>query len=116
MGRQKEIDTSMYFCPREDGANYGKVGPDNQIISGGTYGKDHRQLLKCKVCGRRLSARRGTPLFGLKADEAIFCDVIACLVGVTAFGPRLGSRKSTKTRSRLGWTKHPNTSKRSLVT
>lgn len=80
MGRKKEIDTSMYFCPREDCANYGRVGPDNQIIGGGTYGKDHRQLLKCKVCGRRFSARRGTPLFGLKADEAIFYDVIACLV------------------------------------
>jgi transposase-like protein len=80
MGRRKEIDTSMYFCPHEDCSNYGKVGADNQVIGGGTYGKDHRQLLKCKVCGRRFSARRGTPLFGLKADEAIFYDVVACLV------------------------------------
>ena len=80
MGRRKEIDTSMYFCPHDDCRNYGKVGPDNQVIGGGTYGKDHRQLLKCKVCGRRFSARRGTPLFGLKADDSIFYDVIACLV------------------------------------
>jgi transposase-like protein len=79
MGRKKQIDTSMYFCPREDCSNYGKVGPDNQITGGGTYGKHHRQLLKCKVCGRRFSVRRGTPLFDLKADEETFYDVIACL-------------------------------------
>lgn len=48
MGRRKEIDTSMYLCPHKDCTNYGKVGSDNQVIGGGTYGKDHRQLLKCK--------------------------------------------------------------------
>ena len=80
MGRKKQIDTSMYFCPHEDCSNYGKVGTDNQIIGGGTYGKQRTQLLECKVCGRRFSARRGTPLFDLKADEALFYDVIACLV------------------------------------
>jgi len=79
MGRKKEIDTSMYFCPRKDCSNYGKVGPNNQIIGGGTYGKDHRQLLKCKLCGHRFSARRGTALFDLKADEETFYGVIACL-------------------------------------
>ena len=30
MGRKKQIDTSMYFCPHTDCPNYGKVGPDNQ--------------------------------------------------------------------------------------
>jgi transposase-like protein len=79
MGRKKQIDTSMYFCPHEDCSNYGKVGTDNQIIGAGTYGKHHTQLLKCNVCKRRFSARRGTPLFDLKADEEIFYDVIACL-------------------------------------
>ncbi len=33
MGRKKQIDTSMYFCPHNDCPNYGKVGPDNQIVS-----------------------------------------------------------------------------------
>ena len=79
MGRKKEIDTSRYFCPHEDCSNYGKVGTDNLIIGTGTYGKHQTQLLKCKVCGRRFSARRGTPLFDLKADEETFYDVIACL-------------------------------------
>jgi len=79
MGRKKQIDTSMYFCPHEDCSNYGKVGTDNQIIGAGTYGKHHTQLLKCNVCKRRFSARRGTPLFDLKADEETFYDVIACL-------------------------------------
>jgi transposase-like protein len=79
MGRKKQIDTSMYFCPHEDCSNYGKVGTDNQVIGAGTYGKRQTQLLKCNVCGRRFSARRGTPLFDLKADEELFYDVIACL-------------------------------------
>lgn len=79
MGRKKQMDTSMYFCPHEDCSNCGKVGTDNQIIGAGTYGKHQTQLLKCNVCGRRFSARRGTPLFDLKADEETFYDVIACL-------------------------------------
>lgn len=79
MGRKKQIDTSMYFCPHEDCSNYGKVGTDNQIIGAGAYGKRQTQLLECKVCGRRFSARRGTPLFDLKADEELFYGVIACL-------------------------------------
>ena len=79
MGRKKRLDTSLYFCPYKDCSNYGKVGVDNQIIGAGSYGKRRTQLLKCKVCQRRFSARRGTPLFGLKADEETFYDVIACL-------------------------------------
>jgi transposase-like protein len=79
MGRKKQMDTSMYFCPYEGCSNYGKAGADNQIIGAGCYGKHQTQLLKCKVCKRRFSARRGTPLFGLKADEQTFYDVIACL-------------------------------------
>ena len=50
MGRKKQIDTSMYFCPHEDCSNYGQVGTDNQIIGAGTYGKQQTQLLECKVC------------------------------------------------------------------
>lgn len=79
MGRKKQLDTSMHFCPYEDCTNYGKVGPDNQITGAGCYGKHQTQMLKCNVCQRRFSARRGTPLFGLKTDEQIFYDVIACL-------------------------------------
>jgi len=79
MSRKKQIDTSMYFCPYEDCANYGKVGTDNRITASGRYGKHRTQLLKCNVCQRRFSARRGTPLFDLKADEETFYDVIACL-------------------------------------
>jgi transposase-like protein len=79
MGRKKQIDTSMYFCPHTDCPTYGKVGPDNQIVGAGRYGKATSQLLRCKVCGRTFSARRGTSLFGLKASEETFYDVIACL-------------------------------------
>jgi transposase-like protein len=79
MGRKKQIDTSMYFCPNKDCSNYGKVGPDNHVIGAGRYGKQQTQMLKCKVCNQRFSARRGTPLFDLKADEQTFYDVIACL-------------------------------------
>jgi len=89
MSPKKQIDTSMFFCPFEECSNYGKVGADNQIIGSGCYGKHQTQLLKCKVCQRRFSARRGTPLFDLKADEQTFYDVIACLAegnGIRATG------------------------------
>jgi transposase-like protein len=79
MGGKKRIDTSLYFCSNEGCSNNGKVGSDNQIIGAGRYGKHQAQLLKCKVCGQRFSARRGTPLFDLKTDEQTFYDVIACL-------------------------------------
>jgi len=98
MGRKKQIDTSMYFCPHTDCYNYGKVGPDNQIVGAGRYGKANTQLLRCKVCGRTFSARRGTPLFGLKASEETFYDVIACLAegnGIRATARIKGVDKDT---------------------
>jgi len=101
MNRKKQIDTSLYFCPREDCSNYGKVGTDNQIIGSGCYGKHQTQLLKCKVCGRTFSARRGTPLFDLKADEQTFYEVIACLAegnGIRATGRIKGVDKDTVAR------------------
>ncbi len=79
MGGKKRIDTSMYFCPYPDCSNHGKVGPANQIIGAGCYGKQKTQLLKCKVCDRTFSEGRGTPLFNLKAGEETFYDVIAWL-------------------------------------
>ena len=45
MGRKKQIDASMYFCPHTDCPNYGKVGPDNQIVGAGRYGKANTQLV-----------------------------------------------------------------------
>ena len=80
MGRKKQLDTTMYFCPYQDCTNYGKMGTDNRITGAGRYGPRQTQMLKCNVCRRRFSARRGTPLFDLKADEQAFYDVIACLV------------------------------------
>jgi transposase-like protein len=100
MGRKKQLDTSPYFCPYEDCTNYGKVGSDNQIIGAGRYGKHDTQMLKCDVCGRRFSARRDTPLFGLKADEQVFYDVIACLAegnGIRATARIKGVDKDTVT-------------------
>lgn len=98
MGRKKTIDTSMYFCPDEECSNYGVVGSDNQIIGAGCYGKNQTQLLKCKVCKKAFSARRGTPLFDLKAEEEIFYRTIGCLVegnGIRATGRIMGIDKDT---------------------
>ncbi len=98
MGRKKQIDTSMYYCPHPDCLNYGKVGPDNQIVGAGRYGQEKTQLLRCKVCHRTFSARRGTPLFGRKAREETFYDVIACLVegnGIRATARIKGVDKDT---------------------
>ncbi len=77
MGRKKQMDTSTYFRPHTDCPNYGQVGPDNRIVGTGRYGKANTQLLRCKVCHRTFSARRATPLFGLKAGEGTFYDVVA---------------------------------------
>ena len=79
MGRKKSLDTSFYFCPNEDCPKDGKVGPDNQIIGAGRYGKHQPQRLKCTGCGRTFSERRGTPLFNLKADEETFSRTLVCL-------------------------------------
>lgn len=79
MGRKKTLDTSMYFCPHEECSNYGKVGPENQIIGVGRDGKHQAQMFRCKVCGRKFSERRGTALFHLKADEETFYRAIGCL-------------------------------------
>lgn len=101
MGSRRQIDTSMYFCPYEECSNYGKVGVDNQIVGSGCYGKHQTQLLKCKVCQRTFSARRGTPLFKLKTDEQTFYDVIACLAegnGIRATGRIKNVDKDTVAR------------------
>lgn len=98
MGRKKTLDTSMYFCPHEECPNYGNVGPDNQIIGAGRYGKHRAQMLKCKGCGKTFSERRGTPLFNLKADEETFYRAIGCLVegnGVRETGRILELDKDT---------------------
>jgi len=100
MGRKKQLDTSTYFCPYEDCINYGKVGDDNQIIGAGRYGPHQAQMLECAVCERRFSARRGTPLFGLKTDEQTFYEVIACLAegnGIRATARIKGVDKDTVT-------------------
>lgn len=98
MGRNKTLDTSFYFCPNAECPNYGKVGTDNEIIGVGRYGKHQAQMLKCKVCGKTFSERRGTPLFNLKADEETFYRAIGCLVegnGVRETGRILGLDKDT---------------------
>ena len=66
MARPESIDTQKYFCPNKDCPNYGQTGPENQIIGAGRYGKSKTQLLRCKVCGKTFSERRGTTLFGEK--------------------------------------------------
>ena len=92
------MDTSFYFCPNEECSNFGHVGEDNQIIGAGRYGKPQPQMLKCKVCEKTFSARRGTPLFQLKADEGTFSEAMGCLVegnGVRGTGRILGLDKDT---------------------
>lgn len=101
MGRKKTLDTSLYFCPYPDCPNNGKVGPDNQVIGAGRYGKNQTQLLRCKVCGRTFSERQGTPLFNLKADEETFYRTIGCLVegnGIRATARIMGLDKDTVCR------------------
>jgi len=98
MGRTPVLDTRPFFCPYEDCDNHNTVGPDNHIIGAGHYGNPPTQLLRCTVCGRRFSARRGTPLFQLKASEETFYRTMACLAegnGVRATARIMGLDKDT---------------------
>ncbi len=98
MGRKNQIDTSMYYCPHPDRPNYGKVGPDNQLWGAERYSQEKTQLLRCKVCHRTFLARLRTPLFGLKAREETFYNMIACLVernGIRATARIKGVDKDT---------------------
>jgi len=80
MARPKAIDTQKFFCPNPDCPNYGRTRPKTQILGAGRYGKAQAQLLRCKVCGKTFSVRRGTALLGLKTEEEKFFQAIACLV------------------------------------
>nr|CBH39118.1 hypothetical protein BSM_25960 [uncultured archaeon] len=95
-----EIDTTRFFCPNETCPNYARLGPDNKILRAGYYGKGEKrtQMLKCKVCGKRFSIHKGTPLFNLKADEGAFYGTIAHLVegnGIRATARIMGINKDT---------------------
>jgi len=97
------IDTTQFFCPNKTCPNYGQVGPDNQIVRAGYYGngENKTQMLKCKVCGKRFSIRRGTPLFNLKTDEETFYRTIACIAegnGLRATARIMGLDKDTVRR------------------
>jgi transposase-like protein len=98
-----EIDTTRFFCPNKTCRNYGRVGPDNQIVRAGYYGNGENKtlMLKCNVCEKRFSIRRGTPLFNLKTDEETFYRTIACLAegnGLRATARMMGLDKDTVRR------------------
>ncbi len=79
-GRPAHIDTRFSYCPYPTCSNYGKMGPENQIVGNGHcgHGKAH-QLLLCKVCRRSFCERRGTVFFGCKTKPEKICQALAAL-------------------------------------
>jgi transposase-like protein len=59
-------DLSRFCCQNPQCREHGKRGSGNLYVRD-RYGKDQsRRLLCCRVCGKRFSESKGTPLFGSK--------------------------------------------------
>ncbi|OGW40228.1 MAG: hypothetical protein A2Y97_06855 [Nitrospirae bacterium RBG_13_39_12] len=72
------------FCPNESCGDHGKKGLGNIIIYY-KYGKNKRNLLKCKTCNFRFSERRSTFFFGLHTKESKIKEVILYLLEGMSF-------------------------------
>ena len=55
-------DLSRFCCQNPDGPSHGQRGQGNLTVCM-RYGIHQHQLLYCKICKARFSARKGTPAF-----------------------------------------------------
>ena len=61
-------DLSTFCCLNPKCPEHGKRGGANVAVRA-RYGPHERRLLYCKLCKRRFSERKGTPLFASRLDE-----------------------------------------------
>jgi transposase-like protein len=92
------ISMENYFCINENCMEYGIKNKGN-IIKAGTYGTGDRkkQMLKCKVCGKRFSETRNTIFFNSNYTSTTIRQIISCVVegnGVRATSRILGLDKN----------------------
>lgn len=89
------------FCPNEQCKNYGLRRQGNIAVRG-KYGKDKsRDLLYCRICGKRFAATRASALFGLHLSPETIRQIIhhaAEGVGVRATARLLEMDKDTVNR------------------
>ena len=78
------LNLREFCCPNELCEDHGKKGQGN-IILYHTYGKNKRNLLKCRTCNFRFSERRSTFSFGLHTEDSKIREVILYLMKGMSF-------------------------------
>jgi len=75
------MEPHEFACPNQACANFGRAGAGvSQVKRHGEYGKAERiRLLRCTVCGKVFSERKGTAFFGLKASPERVCQALVLL-------------------------------------
>jgi hypothetical protein len=99
-----------YACPRQDCSYYGITdSAKHALVGDGHHGKGTRiQDFRCQACGTKVTARWGTPLYGLRTPASRVGEVLSALaegldmaVAVRVFGH--GETTITTWRNRAGW-------------
>ena len=78
------LNLGEFCCPNETCEDHGKKGQGN-IILDHTYGKNKRNLLKCRTCNLRFSERRSSFSFGLHTQDTKIREVILYLMKGMSF-------------------------------
>ena len=81
-GPKKTISTDGFFCPNAACTYFGDSNPATHAIAGdGKNASNHGPIqdLSCQACQTKFSARRHTPLYRLKSDPVVVCQILALL-------------------------------------
>lgn len=84
-------------CPNENCEYYGQENKGNIAVRG-TYGKDKRPLLYCRICGKRFASTLGSAVYGAHLPRQTIESIIhhaAEGVGVRATARLLNLSKDT---------------------
>ncbi len=75
-----ERDWSNFACPNPNCAVYAQTGQSNLRPHGWSSKSRGIRCLRCTVCGKNFSERKGTPLFGLHMSDEKALDIAHHLV------------------------------------
>jgi hypothetical protein len=107
-GRKKQVDTEGHACWDGECVYYGITDAGvHALVGDGGHGKVERiQDLRCQACGKRVSERRGTALYGLKTASWRVSEVLLALAegldvgaAVRVFGHAEGTILRWRTRA-----------------
>ena len=92
---------SKFCCQNKKCPDYGKRGANNLTVCG-RFGKNkYIRLLYCRICKKRFSERKGTPLFRMQLDEEKAVSLLSHIsesCGVRKTGRLVGVNKNTVMR------------------